>query len=679
MTEAERKLAAILSADVVGYSRLMAEDEAATIHTLTDYREEIAMLVRQHRGRVVDSPGDNLLAEFPTALDAVRSAAEIQRVIGARNADLPSERRMEFRIGVHLGDVAVEGERIYGDGVNIAARLEGLAEPGGICISASVHDQVESKLDLVCEDLGEQEVKNIPRPVRVYRVEIPPEPAPRAPGVEVRSRRLLPIGVGILLVGVIAMVLWWRFSPAPPRAPLPTAIAVLPFADMSPGGDQEYFADGMSEELISRLSKIEDLRVVARTSAFAFKGKQVDIREIGEQLDVGAVVEGSVRKAGDRLRITAQLVQVADGYHLWSETYERQLDDVFAIQDEVARAVAGALEARLDSAQASKPPTADLRAYELYLMGRFFEGPRTKEGNRKAIQYFEQALEVDPEYAPAYSGLADSYMLIALELLDAEGFAKAGEAATRAVAIDDSLAEGHASLGFYRYVMYDWPGAEVELRRALAINPGYAIAHTWYAQLLITTGRVDESLAETRRALQLDPLSSAINAIAGHTYLAAGDHDTAVDRLERALELNPDLSVRYRYVLEYAYHLAGREAEAVEALLDSLDPDVPPEVESSLREASARAGLQGGIRKLLELEVARTGKRCPFVWSFALYAFMEEGESALECLQEGARRGAPFGWAGVSPTSYLKVHPLYDGLRSDPRFTAILKSMGLNG
>jgi tetratricopeptide (TPR) repeat protein len=309
-------------------------------------------------------------------------------------------------------------------------------------------------------------------------------------------------------------------------------------------------------------------------------------------------------------------------------------------------------------------------------MGRFFWNQRTEEGHRKAIQYFEQALELDPEYALAYSGLADSYLLLACNFgLLIEGLAKAGEAARRAVALDDSLAEGHASLGFFRYFTYDWPGAEAEFRRALAINPAYAISHQWYAHLLMTTGRIDESLAETRRALQLDPLSGIINAVAGSHHVAARDHDTAIDLLERGFELNPDQPAARRLDLAHAYHLAGREADALEA---ALDMGFPPEVESLLREASERAGLQGAARKLLELEVARTGEPCPpHFRSPLLYAFVEERESALGCLWQLRRRGGPFGWAGVDPALFLKVHPVYDGLRSDPRFTTILKEMGL--
>jgi TolB-like protein/Tfp pilus assembly protein PilF len=417
---------------------------------------------------------------------------------------------------------------------------------------------------------------------------------------------------GVLVFGLAGVVAagWLLLGGGIARSPVTVrSIAVLPFADMSPGGDEEYFADGMSEELISRLSKIEDLRVVARTSAFAFKGKNVDIREIGEQLDVGAVVEGSVRKAGDRLRITAQLVQVADGFHLWSETYDRRLDDVFAIQDEVSWAIADVLQTQLNMTQPSKPSTTDVGAYELYLMGRFFWNQRTEEGHLKAIRYFEQAVEVDPGYALAYSGLADSYLLLAVNFgLLVEGLAKGGEAATRAVALDDSLAEGHASLGFFRYLTYDWAGAEVAFRRSLAINPAYAIAHHWYAHLLMTTGRIDESLTETRQALQLDPLSGGINGGAGGHYLAARDYETAINRLERGIELYPEMYPARRLQLAYAYHLAGREADAVEALLDV---GFPAEVESLLREAAERSGLQGAARKLLELEVARTGQLCP--------------------------------------------------------------------
>jgi TolB-like protein/class 3 adenylate cyclase/Flp pilus assembly protein TadD len=665
----ERKLAAILAADVVGYSRLMADDEAATIRTLRAYRQEIAGLVGEHRGRVVDAPGDNVLAEFPTARDAVECAVEVQRVVQARNASLPEDRRMQFRIGVHLGDVAAEGGRIYGDGVNIAARLEGMAEPGGICLSDTVHQQVRDKVPVGYVDLGEHEVKNLPHPVRVYRVEIPAEEAVPVAAIAPWSRRRFAVAAGVLLVAVAA-VIWWGMTPGIAPTSLPTALVVLPFADMSPDGDQEYFADGMAEELINTLSKIEGLRVVARTSAFAFKGKDMGIREIGEQLNVGAVVEGSVRKADDRLRITAQLVTVEDGFHLWSETYDRRLEDVFAIQDEIANAVAQALQVRLVGTSSAKPPTDDLHAYELYLMGRRFWSTRTEEGLRRAIEYFEQVLERNPDSALALAGLADAHASLwgfGFDRSD-EVPPKAMAAASQALAIDDTLAEAHASLGFLLEDRLDWSGAEKELRRSLELNPGYATAHHWYGILLGRLGRVEEGLAELRRAHELDPLSPAINASLG-ILLSISDCEGAIEPLRRALEMAPENTIA-RYWLAYAYDGMGAEEEALETTLDA---PLPPEVESALRDAWQVGGMQGLFQSLLELEIARTQERCTDrEWvAAAIFAFTEDKERALECLEEGYERGQFAG--GV----YLKVHPIWDGLRSDPRFVAILKKMGL--
>jgi TolB-like protein/class 3 adenylate cyclase len=354
----EHKLAAILSADVVGYSRLMAEDEAATIRTLTDYREQIAVLVRQHRGRVVDAPGDNVLAEFPTALEAVRCAVEMQAVLRARNASFPAERRMDFRIGVHMGDVATEGERIYGDGVNIAARLEALAEAGGVCISATVHEQVRNKLDAGFTDLGDQTVKNIPDQVHVYRVQSrgqseTPARAKAAQGERPRRLRtaLLATAAILLLLGLGLWASWPRplgllidlagVSGPPVDPPLPDkpSIAVLPFANMSADPEQEYFSDGITEDLTTALAGNPLLFVISRNSAFTYKGRAVKIEDVGRELGVRYVLEGSVRKAGDRVRITAQLVDATTGGHLWSQRYDRDLSDIFALQSEMAEEI----------------------------------------------------------------------------------------------------------------------------------------------------------------------------------------------------------------------------------------------------------------------------------------------------------------------------------------------------
>jgi TolB-like protein/class 3 adenylate cyclase/Tfp pilus assembly protein PilF len=670
----ERKLAAILSADVVGYSRLMAEDETATIRTLTDYREVIATLIRQHRGRVVDSPGDNLLAEFPTALDAVQGAVEIQRVIQARNADLPADRRMEFRIGIHMGDVAVEGERLYGDGVNIAARLEGLAEPGGICISRTVHEQIRRKLELGYQDLGDQDVKNIPEPIRAYRIGIGGGALPSV----LRPRSTRRVVVTTLLVLVLAVMggAIWRYLASlggggrvSVTGALPTAIAVLPFADMSPAGDQEYFADGMAEELINALTKVPGLRVVARTSAFAFKGKNEDIRTIGKQLNVGAVIEGSVRKAGERVRITAQLVRVADGFHIWSETYDRKLDDVFAIQDEIARATVAALEVRLASAEPLvKRPTGNLRAYELYLTGRRFWNQRTAEGVRKAIEYFEKALEADPNYALAYVGLADSYGVLCFYGHEAckEALSKYEPAVMQALRIDESLGEAHVSLGALRMHQWRWGEAETEFRRGLQLNPGYSTAHHWYWWFLITVDQAQEALPEVLEALELDPLSPIINRSVGEGYLYTGDYPRAIERFEKALELNPN-DPWVRPLLARASLYQGAEPETLGLFPGQRSQ---PPVERLLRTAYQEGGDRAVYRKSIELRTAESGKECtdiPGVWAAFLFARLGESDRMFECLQQAADHRLLL----------FLFEPSLQRYRSDPRFVSILRQMGL--
>src|SRR3989441_1650150 len=370
-----RKLAAILSADVKGYSRLMGEDEIATIRTLTAYRAVMATLIQRHRGRVVDSPGDNLLAEFASVLDAVQCAVEIQQELKVRNADLPAPRKMEFRIGINLGDVIVEGERIYGEGVNIAARLEGLAEAGGICISGTVYDQIENKLALGYKYLGKQVVKNIARPVQVYRVSMEPRAAPLKASKEAEGQ---PPGI---------IRLWPRGRTEPLKAsreaegqrqplqkgmelPDKPSIAVLPFINLSGDPEQEYFSDGMTEDLITDLSKLSGLFVIARHSVFTYKGKAVKVEQVGRELGVQYVLGGSVRKVDNRVRITAQLVDATTGYHLWAERYDRPLKDIFALQDETIQKIVAALAVKLTEEEQERVwrrYTDNMEAYDYLL------------------------------------------------------------------------------------------------------------------------------------------------------------------------------------------------------------------------------------------------------------------------------------------------------------------------
>jgi adenylate cyclase len=428
----ERKLAAILSTDVKGYSRLMGEDEVATIRTITAYRELMATLIQQHRGGVVDSPGDNLLAEFPSVVEAVQCAVTIQQELKARNAELPPHRRMEFRIGINLGDAIAEGERLYGDGVNIAARLEGLAEVGGICISGTVYDQVKTKLDLGYEDLGAQAVKNIAEPVRVYRVRMEPWGAVHAvrPPQQLAARlwrrgTLAVVGL-LLLLGGGATVWHLAFRPPSPAGVIPSettaalplpdkpSIAVLPFDNMSGDLEQGYVSDGMTEDLITDLSKLSGLFVIARNSVFTYKGKAVKPEQVSRELGVRYVLEGGVRKAANRVRITAQLVDATTGYHRWAERYDRELQDIFAVQEEISRKIVAALAVQLtegEQARLGRKYTENLEAYDDSLRGHDYLWRSTEQANARARQMFERAISLDPTFTAAYAALGWTYWL----------------------------------------------------------------------------------------------------------------------------------------------------------------------------------------------------------------------------------------------------------------------------
>ena len=388
----KRKLSAILSADVRGYSRLMSQDEVGTIQTLNTHREVISNSVQQFQGRVVDSPGDNILAEFSSVSHALNCAVLIQKDLAERNTDVPSARKMEWRIGINLGEVLEEEGRIYGDGVNIAARIESLAQAGGICISGTVYDQVKNKLGLEYDSLGEQTVKNIPEPVRVYKVlfhpgTAAPEKAASQPAKTELSQSEKP------------------------------AIAVLPFDNMSNDPEQEYFSDGMTEEIITRLSKFAGFSVIARNSTFFYKGKQIKIRQVAEELNARYVVEGSVRKAGNMVRITVQLIDATTENHLWAETYDREFSDIFTVQDEIAQQIVSALGGAgggihlAEQARVRRIPTDNLTAYDCYMRGYGYVLKTTKEDFAKAQEMFERAIELDPEFALAYMGLGMKYYL----------------------------------------------------------------------------------------------------------------------------------------------------------------------------------------------------------------------------------------------------------------------------
>ncbi len=580
----DRKLAAILSADVVGYSRLMAEDEEATVRTLTAYRSEIARLVKEHRGRVVDSPGDNLLAEFPSAVEAVRCASEVQRVVKSRNSGLPPDRKMEFRIGVHLGEVMVEGERIYGDGVNIAARLERLAEAGGVCISGVVHSQVWNKVELTYEDLGEQAVKNIPDPVRVYRVQLngaKAQPArPRRPRPRRLKSALASIAAGIVLVAGGLWLSWpaplgWALdlaglSELPVNPPLPDkpSLVVLPFDNMSDDPEQGYFADGMTEDLTTALSNVSGLFVIARNTAFSYKGRPLKIEEVGRELGVRYVIEGSVRQAEGRVRITAQLIEAANGFHLWSQRYDRELADVFSLQAEVAEEILLALSVRIREAESHRirrTATRNLTAYEAYVKGWSHVRLVTRRDNDAARELFQRAIELDPGFADAHAALGFTLLTASAGGWTTDpqaGLDRAEDLARQAISIDRLCALGHSVLAGVQTFRGQISEGRENAERAAELAPGDDVVRAILAGAQLRDGSVLAGLEGLRKAIRLDPNPPpSLVGFLGLLNYRAGRVAKAVELWERARAVSPDW-IPPRLQLAYYYETAGQHDQA---------------------------------------------------------------------------------------------------------------------
>jgi serine/threonine-protein kinase len=461
------------------------------------------------------------------------------------------------------------------------------------------------------------------------------------------------------------------------KKPQPS-IAVLPFTNLSADKEQEYFCDGMAEEIINALSQVEDLRVVARTSAFSFRGKEIDIREIGKKLNVQALLEGSVRKAGNRVRITAQLINVVDGYHLWSERFDRDLADVFAIQDEISLAIVDKLKVKLlgdEKEKMLKRYTQNLEAYDLYLKGRYHWNRRTPEALKKAMAHFEQVIQKDPEYALAYAGLADCYSMLAqvYVLPPKEAFPKAKALASRALEIDETLAEAHTSLAFMLSCFdWDWAGAEREFRRAIELNPNYATAHQWFAMgLLVELGRTSEAIEEIHKALELDPLSLIINTSAGFVYLNAGREDKAVEQAEKILDMDPTFIGAYLILVD-VNERRRKYDEAVEEGLKgySFVGFLSQHEVVSLREAYASSGWTGYLRRLVEIMQSKAEQGQVLYYMIAsLYAGLDETEKAIECLEK-AYEEHDFNLSG------LLVDDDFEKLRSNPRFAQLIKKMG---
>jgi adenylate cyclase len=503
----ERRLAAILAADVVGYSRLMRLDEAATLEALKAHRRElIDTKIAEHRGRIFKLTGDGMLAEFPSVVNAVACAAEIQSRMHERNAGVSEGRRIEFRVGINVGDIIVEGEDILGDGVNVAARLEGIAPPGGIALSAAAREHIGNRLNLMFEDWGDRTLKNIDRPVKVFSVLL-----------------AQPLSAST----VIALQAVEHQTQGKP------SVAVLPFTNMSGDAEQEYFADGITEDIITDLSKVSGLSVIARNSVFTYKGKHADVQEVGRRFNVSTILEGSVRKAGNRVRINAQLIDVRDGTHLWADRYDRELTDIFAIQDEITKTIVHQLKVKIlprEKLAIETTPTANIAAYDTYLKARQLYHIHTTPRALLAQRLFAKAVDLDPDYARAYAGISFC-----------ESF----------------LCSNHH------------PGATPEKAlaasaKALELAPDLAEAHDAYAAALEVAGRYEESAAESARAVELDPNLFDVHYHSIKALVALDAIEKAANACRRALEIEPD-DFRCWLMLEQMYEQLGRSAEAEQA------------------------------------------------------------------------------------------------------------------
>jgi adenylate cyclase len=630
--------------DIVGYTLLGQKNESLSLSLLEEQRRLVREILNRHNGREVKTIGDGFLIEFPSALDAVKCANDIQGKTREHNFPLPEEKKVHLRIGIHLGDVVESEGDISGDAVNVASRIGPFAENGGISLSRQVYDQVQNKFDLPLVTLGAKTLKNVATPVELYKVTLP-----------------------------------WQQERIPSSTQLDKKrIAVLPFANISPNPSDEYFSDGMTEELIATLSRIKSLGVIARTSIIRYKGLTKPVVEIGRELNVGTVLEGSVRVAGKKLRITAQLIDAGTEEHLWAETYDRNLEDAFAIQTDIAKRITKALRVRVlrsETLRLERKATGIPDAYSLYLKGRHSLNTRTEKGLKVAIQHFEASIKHDQKFALAYTGLADAYSILASYSLEyvppKEGFPKAKTAAEKALSLDDHLAEAHASLGLVKfYYEWDWNGAEAEFKKALELNSGYAQAHQYYADFVKSFGRFDEALEEMRKALVLDPLSYSINTGIGHVLYLSRQYDLAIDQYRKVVESDPSF-VPARLWFGRPYLQKGMFKEATEQVEEAVKLSHETTVSlATLAQAFAAAGRIGDAKKLLDkLSTRATEQYVPSYWIALVYTSMGNKDEAMKHLERAfLERSSWLVWANVEPR--------FDPLRSDARFTSLLARIG---
>lgn len=638
MSLPERRLASIMFTDIAGYTALSETNESLALSLLEEHTQLVRPIFAKHGGLEVKSLGDGFLVEFPSALEAVRAAVEIQESVQARNRRTPAERKILLRVAVHLGDVEHRGGDVYGDAVNVASRIHELAEPGAICVTGQVFDLIRNNKEIRTAPFGRHTLKGVNAPVDAYRVLLPGEKAvPSAAALE------------------------------------PNRIAVIPLAMLSSDPQDEYFADGLTEEVINTLSSIAGLKVIARTSMMKYKGGNKSASEIAGELNVGTVLQGTVRKAGDMVRVSIQMVDGRTDEQVWAQNYDRKLEDVFAIQTDIAEKVSEALKVELlkeQRAMIERKAPENVDAYVLYLRGRYHWGKRDEEDLKKAVGYFEQAIKKDPNYTCAYAGLADCYTLMGRHLYMPvnAAFAKARDYANKALEIDDALAEAHTSLaGILFNYDWDWKGAEERFRRAIQLNPNYATAHHWYSMLLSTTGRLEEAVEESELAHVLDPLSPVVGMGLAQAYFFSGRYDEAIEECRRHLDMHPLFPVPHD-LLVHLYAQKGMFEEASwEARRLAEVSERQAEAKAHLAYLAAASGKKEEARKLIgELDSGPgTEYSNPAVF-IAVWSMLGENDRAYLWADRAFEDGKV-------PFSTLRFSPDLEGFREDARYGALLK------
>jgi adenylate cyclase len=576
----ERKLAAILAADVAGYSRMMAENEEMTLRTLGTYRGTISDIVSEHGGRIFGTAGDSVVVEFASTVQAVRAAVAIQRALQRRNADLPERQRMEFRIGINVGDVVVDGDDLLGDGINVAARLQSVAQPGGICVSGAVREQIDGKLNLPATALGERTLKNIPRPVQIYAIDWRADDS----------------GTMSVLGGAL-------------QRPDKPSIAVLPFVNMSGDPEQEYFADGITEDIITALSHHRWFFVIARNSSFTYKGKPTDVKVVSRELGVRYVLEGSIRKSGNRVRATGQLIDAESGAHLWAERYDRDLADIFALQDEITQNVVAAIEPEMlmvEGRRAARKPAASLDAFDCYMRGIWHFHQFGPEDSQQAEVWLRKAIALDPDLAQAHIFLAralNNRVWWAWSRDIERDMADAYAAASRAVVLDDRDPYGHYAMFWVSVARREYEKALSEVQRAIDLSPNFALGYFALGLIRIYIGHFAEATDPLLRAIRLTPNDPQIGAFLGHLALAQyhlGNYEEAVHYAQRAVQVRSFPFIRRTLLASLGQLGRSDEARAVRAELEQIKPanaDLYWELTTPYANPAHRAHLVEGLRK----------------------------------------------------------------------------------